>query len=145
MNSVMTGEDPYPNGRDHYWWLHPVFRGEQTLDLGNSQVMPEECLLWVESTAPAPNIEHALPADGGPFGQFAAILFKLNNYRPGPVEGWYVVLCVEAETRWAVGQLRADSHYPVQVFEDYVFDSEAAARDAAAQLRAEFGGPARPE
>lgn len=99
--------------------------------------MPQETLLWVKfaERRESDDDENALPADGGPYATLAKLLFKMNNYRPGPVAGWYVVVCVEADQRWAVGQLRADARRPVQVFEDLILDTEAGARDRAQELR----------
>lgn len=126
-----------PGKQDHYWWLHPAFRGEQTLQVSDAAVIPPETLLWVDFSAryARPNDDTVLPANGGPHSTLAKLLFKMNNYRPGPVTGWYVVVCVEEDKRWAVGQLRADVTHPLQVFEDLVFDSEDEARERALNLR----------
>ena len=99
--------------------------------------MSESTMLWVKFAArrECGNDENALPADGGRYATLGKLLFKMNNYRPGAVEGWYVVVCVEADKRWAVGQLRADASRPVQVFEDLIFDTEAGARERAQNLR----------
>ena len=123
--------------RDHFWWMHPAFRGEQSLQVTDSGVMSESTMLWVKfaDRSASDDDERALPADGGPYAILAKLLFKLNNYRPGAVEGWYVVVCVETDKRWAVGQLRADASRPVQVFEDLIFDSEDGARERAQALK----------
>ena len=71
----------------------------------------------------------------GRFVEFAQLLFKVNQFRPGPVENWYVVVCVEHDKRWAVGQLRADPITPVQLFDDLIYASEGAARERAQELR----------
>ena len=133
----MRSDDPITRKRDHFWWMHPAFRGEQVLQVTDSGVMPEETLLWVKyaDRCTSNDDENALPLEGGPHATLAKILFKMNNYRPGAVEGWYVVVCVEADQRWAVGQLRADTTRPVQVFEDLIFDTEVGARERAQELR----------
>lgn len=133
----MSSDNPTTRERDHYWWMHPAFRGEQALQITDSGVMTESTMLWVKF-ADRDRIEvdeHALPADGGAYETLAKLLFKMNNYRPGAVEGWYVVVCVETDKRWAVGQLRADASRPVQVFEDLIFDSEERARERAEVLK----------
>ncbi len=122
---------------DHFWWVHPAFRAEQTLEIDDAGVMPEGSMLWRKFGERHDEEDgKVLPADGGPYAILAKLLFKLNHCRPGPVESWYVVVCVEPGQRWAVGQLRADAARPVQVFEDLIFASEAEARDKAQAMRA---------
>lgn len=128
-----------PQKKDPYWWMHPAYRGEQALDMETLDAMAEGGYVWVEygdATAAEPDDGDAMPAAQGYFAEFAQLLYKVNGFRHGPVENWYVVVCVEPARRWAVGQLRADPVTPVQLFEDLVFDSEAAARSRAEELRA---------
>lgn len=125
-----------PLARDEGWWLHPAFRGQQALPLDGSAAghLPHR---WVRSDAPVTPAE-ARDDDGGLYSDLAKLLYSLNGHRPGPVRGFYVVVEVEAG-RYAVGQLCADPATPVQLFEDLVFDTEAAARDKASALRAPSG------
>ncbi len=124
--------------KDPYWWMHPAYRGEQALDLATLDAMPAGGYKWVahsdEMTTGGEN-ESNLDATNGYFADFAQLLYKMNGFRPGPVENWYVIVCVEPSKRWAVGQLRADPVTPVQVFDDLIFDSEDAARAKAESLR----------
>ena len=76
-----------------------------------------------------------MPVGQGKFKDFAQLLFKMNDCKPGPVKNWYVVVCIEANKRWALGQLRADPITPVQIFEDLVFDDEASAKEFAESLK----------
>ncbi|MEE2982509.1 MAG: hypothetical protein VX929_04325 [Pseudomonadota bacterium] len=133
----MNRKDSSTQLRDHFWWVHPAFRAEQTLELGDAGVMPEGSMLWRKfGERHDEEDRRGLPADGGPYAILAKLLFKLNHYRPGPVDGWYVVVCIESGQRWAVGQLRADAARPVQVFADLIFGSEAEAREKAQTMRA---------
>lgn len=127
-----------PQKKDPYWWMHPAYRGEQALDMATLDAMPDGGYQWVaysdESTV-EPDEGSAMQAVDGYFTEFAQLLYKMNGFRPGPVENWYVIVCVEPSVRWAVGQLRADPVTPVQVFDNLIFDSEDAARTRAEELR----------
>lgn len=118
-----------PLKRDANWWLHPAYRGEQSLPLESA---PHR---WVRSDLPAVRAE-PIGDDTSPYTDLAQVLYRLNGCRPGPVRGFYVVVGIE-EGRYAVGQLCADQAVPVQLFEDHVYASEDLARAAAARLRAE--------
>lgn len=139
---MKTGE-PSPRGevaqkKDPYWWMHPAYRGEQALDMATLDAMPEGGYKWVAYGEQAPgDSEHGRGMDpaNGYFADFAQLLYKMNGFRVGPVENWYVIVCVEPSKRWAVGQLRADPVTPVQVFDNLIFDSEDAARARAETLR----------
>lgn len=121
-----------PLKRDAIWWLHPAYRGQQTLPLDSAAgTMPYR---WVRSDAPPVRAE-AIVEDDSPYADLAQVLYRLNGCRPGPVRGFYVIVGVEPG-RYAVGQLCANPAVPVQLFEDLVFPSEADARAKAAALRA---------
>ncbi len=129
-----------PLARDESWWLHPAFRGQQTLPLADTGVgaLPHR---WVRSDDPVVAAEAGVD-DASGYADLAKILYTLNGHRPGPVRGFYVI--VEASPgHYAVGQLCADPKVPVQLFEDLVFDSEAEARAKAAAMRAAQPGPER--
>lgn len=129
-----------PLARDESWWLHPAFRGQQTLPLTDTGVgaLPHR---WVRSDAPSAQAEAAVD-DASGYADLAKILYTLNGHRPGPVRGFYVIV-ESAPGRFAVGQLCADPQVPVQLFEDLVYDSEAEARAKAAAMRAAAPGPQR--
>ena len=124
--------------KDPYWWMHPAFKGKQALALEDLAATAEDAYRWIrfDDNDIEDPVEEGMPIGQGKFKEFAQLLFKMNDYKPGPVSNWYVVVCVEPEKRWAVGQLRADPITPVQIFEDLVFDSEADAREHAATLKA---------
>ena len=123
--------------KDPYWWMHPAFKGKQALALEDLAATAEDAYRWIrfDDDATDDPIEQGMPIGQGKFKEFAQLLFKMNDYKPGPVSNWYVVVCVEQDKRWAVGQLRADPITPVQIFKDLVFDSEAKAREHAATLK----------
>jgi hypothetical protein len=127
-----------PQKKDPYWWMHPAYRGEQALDIDTLNAMPDGAYKWTQYSDEA-EID-ALDEDlmnhpEGYFAEFAHLLYKVNQFRPGPVENWYVIVCVEQDKRWAVGQLRADPVTPVQVFDNLIYDSEDGARERAQALR----------
>ena len=127
-----------PQKKDPYWWMHPAYRGEQALDMATLDAMPEGGYQWVaysDESPATPGDESAMQPVDGYFAEFAQLLYKMNGFRPGPVENCYVIVCVEPSARWAVGQLRADPVTPVQVFDNLIFDSEDAARARAEELR----------
>ena len=124
--------------RDPYWWMHPAFKGRQALDLNDLNATAGDAFRWTtfdDSVEEADPMEAGMPVGQGKFKDFAQLLFKMNDCKPGPVKNWYVVVCIEKDKRWAVGQLRADPITPVQIFEDLVFDGEASARDFAESLK----------
>jgi len=129
-----------PLARDESWWLHPAFRGQQTLPLTDTGVgaLPHR---WVRSDASQVAAEAGVD-DASGYADLSRILYTLNGYRPGPVRGFYVIV-ESAPNQYAVGQLCADPQAPVQLFEDLIFSSEAEARAKAAAMRAEESGPPR--
>ena len=128
-----------PGGKkDPYWWVHPAFKGRQALKLDDLGPGTEDAFRWVsfEDQRAAPDRgADGIPIGLGKFRDFAQLLFNMNDCKPGPVKNWYVVICVEAGKRWAVGQLRADPVTPVQIFEDLIFDTEEGARARALALK----------
>lgn len=124
--------------KDPYWWMHPAFKGKQALGLNDLSATADNAFMWTtydgEVAQPDP-MDNGMPIGQGKFKDFAQLLFKMNDCKPGPVKNWYVVVCVEPDKHWAVGQLRADPITPVQIFEDLVFDEEVKARDSAESLK----------
>ncbi|GAB5471136.1 MAG: hypothetical protein Kilf2KO_41660 [Rhodospirillales bacterium] len=133
--------------KDEFWWIHPALRAKQSLSVPQVGTMPEGSHLWVRSDDPPPpstrESDACMPVGQGAYADFAKVLYKLNGYRPGPVRGWYVVVCVEPGKAWAVGQLRADTQQPLQLFSDLVFETEDAARATADALRLKDPAPVR--
>lgn len=109
--------------------------------------LPRGSYIWVHSEDEKSHFgvpdRGAIPQAGGDYQELAKLLFKLNGCRPGPVRGWYVVVCADTERSWAVGQLCANAFAPVQVFEDMVYSSEADARARAISLRSNDPGAMR--
>jgi|TARA_X000000368_G_scaffold399885_1_gene371272 hypothetical protein len=67
----------------------------------------------------------------------AECLFALNNRHYGPIPGTYMVMCIEPNKTWCVGQLSADRAKPFVLFPDLVFNSVKEATEAAEALKAE--------
>jgi len=132
------GDGEVPQKKDPYWWMHPAYRGQQALDMETLDAMPSGGYRWVSfDAAEEDEVDPKLMQDpSGYFVEFSKLLYKVNGFKPGPVSNWYVIICVEADTRWAVGQLCADPNTPVQIFDDRLFDSEDAARRCAETMRA---------
>lgn len=104
---------------------------------------------------PPPEGKHQMPASAEPpnlleqatlgeldkdkLSQLAECLFTLNNRRFGPIPGAYVVVCVEPDKQWCIGQLSADRARPLVLFADRLFASPEAAQREAERLRLERG------
>lgn len=118
---------------------------------GNSlpaiQALPAGSFRWLRSDDPdaevgAPDLGY-LREDQGNYQDLGKILFKHNGYRPGPVRGWYIIVALDGDAGFAVGQMRADSFNPVQIFSDMIFATEDSARQRADQLRSNRPGALR--
>ena len=123
--------------KDPYWWMHPAYKGEQALDLATLDALPAGAYRHLtyakrEQYSVDPDV---MQYPKGNFVEFAQLLYKANGFRSGPVDNWYVVICVDPSKRWAVGQLCADPETPIWVFDDLVFDSEETAREKAQSLK----------
>ena len=66
----------------------------------------------------------------------AEVLFALNNYRVGPIPGFYVAIEVQPGTEWCVGQLCADRAKPLKIFDKKVYKKPETAQRAAERMRA---------
>ena len=69
----------------------------------------------------------------------AESLFVLNNRHYGPIPGAYVVVCIEPDRQWCVGQLNADRIKPLVLFEDKIFNSPEAAQEEAEKFKISRG------
>lgn len=65
----------------------------------------------------------------------AEVLFALNNYRIGPIPGFYVAIEVTPGKEWCVGQLSADRAKPLRVFDKKVYKKPETAQRAAEKMR----------
>lgn len=65
----------------------------------------------------------------------AEVLFTLNNYRFGPIPGFYVAIEVTPGEEWCVGQLCADRAKPLKVFDKRVYKKPESAQRAAERMR----------
>lgn len=129
--TVPEPQAPVPLKRDPHWWLHPALRGREALVLGGVDALP---CRWVRSDAAPVRSDTPLESDSR-YADFAKLLYNMNGCRPGPVQGWYVIVGVEPG-KFAVGQLCADPVAPVTLFEDLVYASEAEARSQAERMKA---------
>ncbi len=73
--------------------------------------------------------------DRAKLAKLAKLLFVLNGHKPGPVEGYYVVVCTKPNEEWSIGQLCADSKRPLKIVEDKRYGSAEDARRAAERMR----------
>jgi len=133
--------------KDEFWWVHHAYKGKGAFGISSAGSFPEESHIWVRSDQIDPDSVEStaacMPVGIGDFADFAQVLYKLNGYRPGAVKGWYVVVCVKDGVAWAVGQLRADTVHPLQLFSDLVYDKEEQAIHKAAELRLQNPGALR--
>ena len=90
------------------------------------------------AVAAAPNgLERAalLDLDINKINDLAECLFVLNNRRYGPIPGAYMVVCVQPNEQWCVGQLNADRAKPFILFEDKVFSTPELAQAEAENMK----------
>ena len=66
----------------------------------------------------------------------AEVLFAINNYRIGPIPGFYVAIEVTPGAEWCVGQLSADRAKPLRIFDQRIYKKPETARRAAERMRA---------
>jgi len=93
------------------------------------------------STAPFNALEEMILAELDPdkVNDLAECLFVLNNRRYGPIAGAYMVVCIDPEKKWCVGQLNADRLKPMLLFDDKVYSSPELAREEAERIKLERG------
>lgn len=73
--------------------------------------------------------------DENKLSELAEVLFAFNNYRVGPMPGFYVAVEVRPGEQWCVGQLCADRAKPLKLFDDKVFKTARGAQKAAERMR----------
>ena len=74
--------------------------------------------------------------DLGKLNDLAEVLFALNNYRVGPIPGFYVAIEVTPAQEWCVGQLCADRVKPLKIFDKRIYKKPDTAQRAAERMRA---------
>jgi len=139
MTNISENENVLETQKDEFWWIHPNLRGKGAINPGDLPGIPYDSYVWVNSSSDSESEDaskkRTLPPGEGNYAELAKVLYKLNSYRPGPVKGWYIVVCVEPDHAWAVGQMMADSFNPIRVFSDLVYKTEKEARNKAEELR----------
>ena len=77
-----------------------------------------------------------MPVGQGDYADFAKVLYKLNGYRPGPVKGWYVVVCAQSLARpGPSASSEPIPSSPCNSSSDLVFETEEEARGKKAAER----------
>ena len=74
--------------------------------------------------------------DPDKLSDLAEVLFAFNNYRVGPMPGFYVAVEVETGKTWCVGQLCADRAKPLKLFDRKIYKTARGAQKAAERRRA---------
>ena len=75
--------------------------------------------------------------DPDKLSDLSEVLYAFNNYKVGPMDGFYMAVEVVPGTKWCVGQLCADRAKPLKLFEDELFDTPEAAQKAAGKMKDE--------
>jgi hypothetical protein len=65
----------------------------------------------------------------------AEVLFAFNNYRFGPMPGFYVAVEITPGEEWCVGQLCADRAKPLKLFDKMIYKKPGTAQRAAERMR----------
>ena len=74
--------------------------------------------------------------DPDKLSDLAEVLFAFNNYRVGPMPGFFVAVVVTPGKEWCVGQLCADRAKPLKLFDKKIYKTAAGAQKAAVRMRA---------
>ena len=73
--------------------------------------------------------------DPDKLSELAEVLFAFNNYRVGPMPGFYVAVEVVPGSEWCVGQLCADRAKPLKLFDEKRYKTARGAQKAAERRR----------
>ena len=73
--------------------------------------------------------------DPGKLSDMAEVLYAFNNYKVGPMPGFYVAFEVTPGKEWCVGQLCADRAKPIKLFDKKIYKKAATAQRAAERMR----------
>lgn len=77
---------------------------------------------------------HGLDPDK--LSDMAEVLFAFNNYKVGPMPGFYVAYELTPGKEWCVGQLCADRRKPIKLFDKKIYKKASTAQRAAERMRA---------
>ena len=73
--------------------------------------------------------------DPDKLSDMAEVLYAFNNYKVGPMPGFYVAFELKPGKEWCVGQLCADRAKPIKLFDDKVYKRASSAQRAAEAMR----------
>lgn len=74
--------------------------------------------------------------DPDKLSDMAEVLYAFNNYKVGPMPGFYVAFELTPGKQWCVGQLCADRAKPIKLFENKIYKRAVSAQRAAERMRA---------
>lgn len=75
------------------------------------------------------------PLDVDKLSDLAEVLYAFNNYKVGPMSGFFVAIEIVAGKKWCVGQLCADRAKPLKLFEKKQYKTAKGAQRAAERMR----------
>ncbi len=73
--------------------------------------------------------------DPDKLSDMAEVLYAFNNYKVGPMPGFYVAFEVTPGKEWCVGQLCADRAKPIKLFDKKIYKKATTAQKAAERMR----------
>ena len=73
--------------------------------------------------------------DPDKLSDMAEVLYAFNNYKVGPMPGFYVAFELTPGKEWCVGQLCADRAKPIKLFDDKIYKKAETAQRAAEKMR----------
>jgi len=73
--------------------------------------------------------------DPDKLSDLAEVLYAFNNYKVGPMPGFYVAIEVSPGKEWCVAQVCADRAKPLKLFENKKFKTPRGAQKAAERMR----------
>ena len=74
--------------------------------------------------------------DPDKLSDLAEVLYAFNNYKVGPMPGFYVAFELTPGEQWCVGQLCADRAKPLKLFDNKLYKTPGGAQRAAERMRA---------
>ena len=75
------------------------------------------------------------PLDVDKLSDLAEVLYAFNNYKVGPMSGFFVAVEITPGKKWCVGQLCADRAKPLKLFEKKQYKTAKGAQRAAEKMR----------
>lgn len=73
--------------------------------------------------------------DPDKLSDMAEVLYAFNNYKVGPMPGFYVAFELTPGEEWCVGQLCADRAKPIKLFDKKIYKRASSAQKAAERMR----------